>query len=67
MAGSSNKKPAFIILDEVDGTHESESKGAIKALLSYIYDGKKGSDGGIPGSKHIKYFLSMPSEKFSYE
>ena len=35
------KKPALLILDEVDGTLEGENKGAITSLLKYIFTGEK--------------------------
>lgn len=52
--GGKNRKPALIILDEVDGTNDSESKGALKSLLAYIYDGNKASNNGLINSKDIK-------------
>ena len=37
MLSGSSQKPALIILDEVDGTEDSSSRGAMKTLLDYIY------------------------------
>ena len=34
-----NNKPTLVIFDEVDGALESESHGAINALLDFIFKG----------------------------
>jgi len=38
---NSNKKPTLIIFDEVDGSLESETKGAVDALLEFIDSGSR--------------------------
>lgn len=39
-------KPTLVIFDEVDGALESESHGAVNALLDFIFKGRKFKKGG---------------------
>jgi ABC-type polar amino acid transport system ATPase subunit len=37
-------KPNLIVFDEVDGALESESRGAVNAVLEFVFNGKRSQD-----------------------
>ena len=45
-----NYKPSLLILDEVDGTAESEYSGAMTKLMKFIYGEDEAGKGGLKRS-----------------